>query len=164
MSGVASLNLYRVAARSVRTLNEISRHIAAAGFWEKDEPIETDLARTVKQLFDLLAWSDGSLDGKESDLLEHLMHTEKIFVESLRQFYVFQPVDPTASVVPKFLEAAIAYDRKTPDALTGIIINALETVGYSIIAVNGKVLEVEASELKLYINGLRMNAELLSKG
>ena len=60
-----AIDLVPTAARSLQNILDISDHVS-------NGTLRKEVARTVKGLFDLLAWSDGRLDEAEVDLLDRL--------------------------------------------------------------------------------------------
>lgn len=109
----------------------------------------------VKGLFDLLAWSDGKLDGEEIDLLDRLCQEVPDFRELCDAHDLYEPTDPTFGEIPGLLTAVVEHDRHTGDRLAPMLVAALETIGYAIIGVSGAPVDIAKAELHTYVNGLR---------
>lgn len=141
------MDLIPSAARSLRTILEISDHVSPR--------LRPDAAHTVKGLFDLLAWSDGRLDGGEVALLDRLCAEVPDFREMCDAHDTYEPSDPTFGEVPRLLAAVIAHDRHTGDRLAPMLVAELETIGYAIVGVSGAPLDIAKSELRTYVSELR---------
>ncbi|GEM_PF-3257276 len=151
----ASLDLVPSAVRSVRTIFEVSDHVGG-------RPLRAEAARTVKGLFDLLAWSDGRLDHAELVLLDRLCTDLPGFGELCSDLCEYVPTDPTFGEIPALLTAVVAHDRRTGERLTPLLVTSLEALGYAVIGAGSVPIDVEKSELRVYVDGLRNIARLLA--
>ncbi len=151
-----ALDLEPTAARSLKTILDISDHVSHG-------TLHQEVARTVKGLFDLLAWSDGRLDKAEIVLLERLCEEVPDFGKLCDSIDDYQPTDPTFGEIPKLLTAVVAHDRHTGERLAPVLVAALETMGYAIIGASGTPVDVEKAELRTYVNSLRSLSRLLTK-
>lgn len=150
-----TLELVPAAVRSLRTLLEIADHVAGRG-------LRSEVAHTVKGLFDLLAWSDGRLDRSETALLERLCVEVPTFGELCDLVDDYRPTDPTFGETPKLLAAVVEHDRATGERLAPVLVAALETMGYAIIGASGAPIDVEKAELHVYVNTLRSLSRMLT--
>ncbi len=141
------LDLIPSAARSLRTILEISDHVSPR--------LRSDAAHMVKGLFDLLAWSDGMLDGAEVALLDRLCHEVPDFRELCDAHDTYEPSDPTFGETPRLLVAVLAHDRHTGERLAPMLVAELEAIGYAIIGVSGSPIDIAKAELRTYVNELR---------
>ena len=143
------------AARNLRTILEIADHVSPR--------LRPDAAHTVKGLFDLLAWSDGSLDREEVALLDRLCDEVPGFRELFDLRGTYEPTDPTFGEVPRLLTAVVEHDRRTGERLAPMLVAELETMGYAIAGAAGAPLEIAKSELRTYVAELRnLTRELLT--
>ena len=150
-----SLDLVPTAARSLHSILEIADHVAPGG-------LRREVATTVKGLFDLLAWSDGSLDADEIALLDRLCEEVPDFRELCEAHDIYEPTDPTFGEIPALLTAVVAHDRRTGERLTPLLVTSLEALGYAVIGAGSVPIDVEKSELRVYVDGLRNIARLLA--
>lgn len=162
MTSTIQLDMVPIATRSLRTLLDVGLFLEASSAWKGQESIDREVALTVKKLFDLLAWSDGKLDAAECRLMNQLSQVDENLADLLDAVKEFHPANPLHEVVPPLLEAAVKHDRRYGGKLAHIVVDSLEIVGYAIIAVNGVTLDIEKSELSLYVDNLRALANLLS--
>lgn len=109
----------------------------------------------AKGLFDLLAWSDGQLDGWEVAMLDRLCDETPDFTELREVHDTYEPTDPTFGEIPPLLTAVLNYDRVTGERLAPMLVAELETLGYAIIGVSGAPVEIAKSELRTYVSELR---------
>jgi hypothetical protein len=151
-----TLDLVPTAARSLQTILDISDHVSYG-------TLRKEVARTVKGLFDLLAWSDGNLDREEIDLLDRLCAEVPGFGELCESTDLYEPTDPTFGEIPKLLTAVVEHDRHSGERLAPVLVAALETMGYAIIGAGGAPVDIEKAELHTYVNGLRNLSRLLTK-
>jgi hypothetical protein len=150
-----SLDLVRPASRSLKTILEVADHVGGRA-------LRPEVARTVKGLFDLLAWSDGRLDDAEVILFDRLCAELPTFGELTASLDDYAPTDPTFGVIPPLLTAVVAHDRRTGERLAPMLVTSLETLGYAIIGVGGAPIDVEKAELRTYIDGLRSLSRMLT--
>ncbi len=143
-----SLDLVPTAARSLHSILEIADHVAPGG-------LRREVATTVKGLFDLLAWSDGSLDADEIALLDRLCEEVPDFRELCEAHDIYEPTDPTFGEIPALLTAVVAHDRHSGERLTPVLVASLESMGYAIIGAGGIPAEIQRAELRTYVDGLR---------
>lgn len=148
------LNLIPSAARSLRTILEIADHVSPR--------LRPEAARTVKGLFDLLAWSDGRLDGEEIALLDQLCLEYPDFTELCEAHDLYEPTDPTFGEIPPLLTAVVDHDRHTGERLSPMLVAELETLGYAIIGASGAPADIAKAELHTYINGMRVLSRQLT--
>ena len=151
-----AIDLVPTAARSLETILDISDHVS-------NGTLRKEVARTVKGLFDLLAWSDGRLDEAEINLLDRLCSEVPHFGELCDSSDLYEPTDPTFGEIPRLLTAVVEYDRRTGQRLTPIVVASLETMGYAFIAASGTPVDVEKAELHTYVNALRKLSRDLTK-
>ena len=135
------------AARNLHTILEISDHVSPR--------LRSDAAHMVKGLFDLLAWSDGELDGAEIALLDRLCEEVPDFRELCALHDTYEPTDPTFGEVPRLLVAVVEHDRHTGERLAPMLVAELEAIGYAIIGVSGTPVDVAKAELRTYVGELR---------
>lgn len=109
----------------------------------------------VKGLFDLLAWSDGELDGDEIALLDHLCDEVPDFRELRDVHNSYEPTDPTFGSIPRLLMAVVEYDRHTGERLAPMLVAEMETLGYAIVGASGAPIDIAKAELRTYVYGLR---------
>ena len=150
-----SLDLAPAAARSLRTLLEIADHVRPGDLRE-------EVARTVKGLFDLLAWSDGRLDRQEVALLETMCREVPEIGGLCQAVDHYEPADPTLAVAPPLLLAVVEHDRMTGERLAAVMVSALEKIGMATIAATGNLLDIEKSELYTYVNTMRSLSRTLT--
>ena len=150
-----NLDLAPAAARSLRTILEIADHVQPEGLRE-------EVARTVKGLFDLLAWSDGRLDPQEIALLETLCREVPEIGSLCQAVDDYAPADPTLAIAPPLLLAVVEHDRMTGERLAAVMVSALEKIGMATIAATGNLLDIEKSELYTYVNNLRSLSRVLT--
>lgn len=142
-------DLLPTAARSLRTILEVADHVSPQG------GLHRDVASTVKGLFDLLAWSDGRLDGEEIALLDRLCDEFPEFRELCDVHDTYEPTDPTFGEIPRLLTAVVAHDRHTGERLAPVLVAELEALGYAVIGAGGAPVDIAKAELHTYVNGLR---------
>lgn len=150
-----TLDLVPSAARSLQTVLDIADHVSP-------RRLRSEVAHTVKGLFDLLAWSDGKLDQEEVNLLDRLCEAVPDFGELCENRESYEPTDPTFGEIPKLLTAVVDHDRHTGERLAPVLVAALETMGYAIIGAGGAPLDIEKAELHTYVNSLRSLSRLLT--
>lgn len=148
----AGIDMVRVATRSLHSIQEVAAFIGRSTAWTSDEPIQLEVTRTIKRLFDLIAWSDGKLDPGEERLYERLSKVDPELQAVLNEF---DPADPYHTEFPPLLLAAIELDRRTNHHLAILLVNELETLGCAVVEASGAVLEIEVSELRAYVDNLR---------
>ena len=149
------LDLAPAAARSLRTILEIADHVRYGELRE-------EVARTVKSLFDLLAWSDGRLDRQEVALLETLCREVPEIGSLCQAVEHYDPADPTLAIAPPLLLAVVEHDRMTGERLAAVLVSALEKIGIATIAATGNLLDIEKSELYTYVSNMRSLSRTLT--
>ena len=150
----AHFDLIPSAARSLHTVLEISDHVSVG--------LRSEAAHMVKGLFDLLAWSDGQLDGGEVALLDRLCEEVPDFRELCSLHDTYEPTDPTFGEVPRLLAAVVEHDRRTGERLAPMLVAEMEAIGYAVIGVSGTPIDVAKSELRTYVSELRSLTRQLS--
>ena len=149
------LDLAPAASRSLRTLLEIADHV-------RPGELRAEVARTVKGLFDLLAWSDGKLDPQEIALLDTLCREVSEVGELCEAIGHYDPADPMLGDVPPLLAAVVEHDRRTGERLAPVMVSALEKIGIATIAASGSLLDIEKSEFYTYVNNMRSLSRTLT--
>lgn len=154
---VAQLNsaMLAVATRSLETAIEIGRYVqqnSQPSFGAAEQA--DDLAVTVLNVFDRLAWSDGSLDRDECRVLEALIAVDPAFGERLES--ASQSAQRRSDQIHwPYFRAVQEFDARENCHLGVIAIDSLESLGYAIIAANGRVLPAEATALEDYFREVR---------
>ncbi len=154
---VAQLNsaMLAVATRSLETAIEIGRYVnqnTAPSYGAAGQ--EDDLAVTVLNVFDRLAWSDGSLDRDECRVLEALIAVDPAFGARLEA--ASQSAQRRSEQIHwPYFRAVQEFDARENCHLGVIAIDSLESLGYAIIAANGRVLPSEATALEDYFREVR---------
>lgn len=154
---VAQLNsaMLAVATRSLETAIEIGRYVqqnSKPSFGSAN--LEDELAITVLSVFDRLAWSDGSLDRDECRVLEALIAVDPAFGGRL-ELASQSPTRGSEDIHWPYFRAVQSFDARENCHLGVIAIDSLESLGYAIIAANGRVLPAEATALEDYFREVR---------
>lgn len=137
------------AVRSLESIRDVAR--AVAGRAEGDRLS----ACTLRQIFDLVAWSDRTLSGREENLLDAVVGSDLAFG---REFAACEPNMDDDSI-PPLLTATLDHDRKHDSVLGYVLIDSMETLAYSIVWVDGKVRPDERDHLRALMRRYRDIAE-----
>jgi|GEM_PF-6749631 len=108
-----------------------------------------DCAATVHSLVDRLVWADRRMVLSECTAMDALLDEDRRYVGALNRLVGKVPVDEELlKQVPPFVKACRAYDMAHDTRLEPTVVNALDTMGMSLLAVDREIAEEEFMTLR----------------
>ena len=128
------------------------------GFWTTDRQIRQDLAKSIYELFQLFAWSDGVLHTNEYRLLDAALEVDLLYDCHLKELVDAGPIEEISKPrVPGCLVSAALHDSVHETRFTHIIINHLENLALIILMSDSKFELSEHNAFESYFAELRMS-------
>lgn len=128
----------------------------ARGVWPKDVKVEADVAHTIHELFQALAWSDRTLHDSEYKLWEAALEEDKLhggYLATLVGTYSQGMKSDGHRIV--CLEVATQHDKEFGTTFTELLINHLRNLGLLILMADKRVEPAEIEAYEAYFQRLK---------
>ena len=143
---------------NVSALYSLCDFMNSRGFWTAERDIRQDLSKSIYELFQLFAWSDGALHKNEYRLLDAALEVDALYDSHLKQLVEAGPLEEVTNPrVPGCLVSAALHDSVHETMFVHIIINHLENLALIIIMSDAKLEAVEHDAFRNYFAELRMS-------
>ncbi len=143
---------------NVSALYSLCDFMNSRGFWTAERDIRQDLSKSIYELFQLFAWSDGVLHKNEYHLLDAALEVDALYDGHLKQLVEAGPLEDVSKPrVPGCLVSAALHDSVHETMFVHIIINHLENLALIIIMSDSKLDPAEHETFRNYFADLRMS-------
>jgi hypothetical protein len=134
--------------RSYLTLTHMTHALAAQSPTASEAEARRTVDETVAEFLARLVWADGRLVHGETQAIDAILAQDEMangdLSAAIQAAMAAEP--PSGNVTPAFLQQCVAYDRANGTRLTGSAINALESMGLSLLAADR---EISMDELQI---------------
>ncbi|MCO5296981.1 MAG: hypothetical protein M9921_08995 [Fimbriimonadaceae bacterium] len=142
--------------QNLAALNGLADLLRKGGYWTTGRPIEADIAQTLRELFESLAWADGRLHIDECWMLDALLEEDASHGGHLREAIATQPAPEAGSFrVPGCVAAAALHDAVRQTRIRDLIINHLENLGMLFVMADSQTTHEEMEAFRAHFAKLR---------
>jgi hypothetical protein len=131
---------------------------------DDDLPASCDLnletARSIKYIFDNLAWSDNHLSLAEIELLHQFLGEHEWLRDAYMQVEALEPmVNGSEAIglytIPNLIFLALDHDHRNRTYYAHMLVNALEMIAYGVIAADGAATDDELYHFRKHVAAMR---------
>lgn len=147
------LNLVR---HNTAALYSLSAFMHARGYWTAERDIEQDTARSVYELFQLLAWSDDGLHHNECCLMDAVLEVDKSHGGHIEKLIASPPgLSEPKPRIPGCLAAAALHDSVHGTRFVNLVINHLDSLSILVLMADATIQVPEMKAYRAYFAELR---------
>lgn len=148
--------LLNLTKHNITALYSLSALMHARGYWTADRDIDHDTARTIYELFQLLAWSDRRLHENECRLMEAVLEVDKAHGSHVEKLVALPPEQSGPKPrIPGCLSAAALHDSVHGTRFVNLVVNHLDSISILILMADAAVKPVEVDAYRAYFAELR---------
>lgn len=155
MKTLAVRDQMEFAQRSISSMVEIVNILREDDDSRMACDLSLEAARTIKSAFDRLAWSDGNLSQEEIKQLHMMLEAHPWLWNSYLQVENSDPRQIGINNIPRLLFVTLDYDERMETQHAHRLVNAIEMIGYGVIAADGAASTSELVAFRDYVAALR---------
>lgn len=149
-------NLLDLVRQNYVALHQLSSYLASRGYRTNEKDTAEDVAQTVYDVFDTIAWSDRRLHSAECWLLDALLEEDIAYGEHLPKAIAAQRTrQPGTFRIPGCVAAAVEHDAAHGSMFQQLLINHLENIALLVVMADEEVAQAELRSLESYFHQIR---------